>query len=285
MLHSTAKISEELQVSGSTQGLIEAVIMDWAGTTVDFGSRAPIQGFQRLFDNYGIAISEEETRVPMGAEKREHIQQLLMMPRIEQAWLAAHSKKVSQSDVDQMYQAFIPLQIEAISESNTLIPGLLDTLQWLEKSKIKIGANTGYGEEMVAGLLAQAKAQGYSPQSNVCATQVARGRPYPNMCLTNAMELGVKTLAHCVKIDDTAPGIEEGVNAGMWTIGLSVSGNEVGMSLEQWQQLDAGTQNELRVKATQKLQNVGADYVVDTIADIVPCLQQIEERLREGERP
>ena len=285
MLHSTAIINDELQENELAQSPIEALIMDWAGTTVDFGSVAPIKGFQLLFAKYQISITEEETRLPMGTEKREHIKRLLEMPRIKQLWIKEHGKEATDTDIDEMYQAFIPMQITAISECNALIPGLLDVLEWLKDRKIKIGANTGYGEEMVKGLLEEASKQGYEPQSNVCATQVTHGRPYPNMCLMNAMQLSVKTLAHCIKVDDTAPGIEEGINAGMWTIGLSVSGNEVGLSLGQWQALYENTQNISRLKASQKLQNVGADYVVDTIADIIPCLLDIENRIRLGERP
>ena len=30
-------------------GPVQAIIMDWAGTTVDFGSMAPIRAFQNLF--------------------------------------------------------------------------------------------------------------------------------------------------------------------------------------------------------------------------------------------
>ncbi|MEH6445934.1 MAG: phosphonoacetaldehyde hydrolase [Oceanospirillaceae bacterium] len=285
MLQSTAKINQQITQSDESTSSIEAVIMDWAGTTVDFGSLAPIKGFQKLFASYQIAITEEETRIPMGTEKREHIRQLLDMARIKQAWNDCYSRSVTDQDINEMYAAFIPLQKVAISESSTLIPGLLDTLSWLDKNAIKIGANTGYSEEMISELLITAKQQGYHPQSNVCATQVTKGRPYPYMCMTNAMQLGVKTLANCVKIDDTIPGIEEGINAGMWTIGLSVSGNEVGMNLAQWQQLEKTAQHAYRIKATKKLQDVGADYVVDSIANIIPCLQDIEKRLLLGERP
>lgn len=285
MFNTTSTKIDNLESIDSETSVIEAVIMDWAGTTVDFGSRAPMKGFQKLFENYQISVTEDEVRIPMGAEKREHIRQLLTMPRIRNAWIKLYHSRVTDADIDEMYQAFIALQKIAIGEHNKLIPGMLDTLNWLEKRSIKVGANTGYANEMIDELLIAAKRQGYQPQSNVCATEVANARPYPDMCLTNAMQLGVRTLGRCVKIDDTAPGIEEGVNAGMWTIGLSVSGNEVGMSVEQWESLDEKLQDSYRLKAFQKLQKAGSNYVVDSIAQVVPCLIDIENRISLGERP
>ncbi|MBR9827980.1 MAG: phosphonoacetaldehyde hydrolase, partial [Oceanospirillales bacterium] len=96
-------------------GPIEAVIMDWAGTTVDFGSMAPIRAFQRLFADEGVPISEAEARGPMGTEKREHIRQLCAHPRIQDAWLEEKGVLPTLADIDRMYDDFVPLQINAIA--------------------------------------------------------------------------------------------------------------------------------------------------------------------------
>ena len=266
-------------------GPVQAIIMDWAGTTVDFGSRAPIHGFQRLFASRVIAITEAEARGSMGAEKREHIRQLCELPRISQCWQQQFGTLPDSSDIDAMFDDFVPIQIEAIAATSTLIPGVTDLLNWAQQRDIRIGANTGYADSMVAELLARAAEQGYSPESMVCANQVSKGRPYPYMSLTNAMQLGVKNLAACVKIDDTQPGIDEGVNAGMWTIALACSGNEVGLSLEEWQALSAADQDAYRQPAYAKFRQGGAHYVVDTIADAIDCLEDISRRLALGEKP
>lgn len=266
-------------------GPIEAVIMDWAGTTVDFGSMAPIRAFQRLFANQGVPISEAEARGPMGTEKREHIRQLCAHPRIREAWQELKGQPPTTADIDRLYTDFVPLQIEAIAQTAELIPGLLEALDWMRAREIRIGANTGYAAPMIEGLLARAAEQGYRPDSNVCATEVPQGRPWPHMSLKNAMELGVKHLCACVKIDDTLTGIEEGLNAGMWTIGVAVSGNEVGMSLDAWQALDEAEQNRLRQAAYARMSASGAHYVIDSIAEVIPCLEEIEARLAQGETP
>ncbi|SEQ59226.1 phosphonoacetaldehyde hydrolase [Amphritea atlantica] len=275
----------EGQYSGTDARSLQAIIMDWAGTTVDFGSMAPIRAFQGLFACQGVPISETEARGPMGTEKREHIRQLCNHPRIRAAWLEAKGEIPTEADIDRMYNEFVPLQIAAIAETAVLIPGLTEVVAWAETHGIKIGANTGYADIMIEGLLARASEQGYSPQSNVCATQVPKGRPYPYMAMMNAIELGVKNLAACVKIDDTLTGIDEGLNAGMWTVGVAISGNEVGMSLEQWSALTEDQRETLRTKAYDRFNRAGAHYVIDSIADLIPVLEEIEIRLVAGEKP
>jgi hypothetical protein len=53
----------------------------------------------------------------------------------------------------------------------------------------------------------------------------------------------------------------------MWTIGLAVSGNEVGLSRPDWQALPEDEQRVRRERACRRLLQSGAHYVVDTIAD------------------
>jgi phosphonoacetaldehyde hydrolase len=88
-----------------------------------------------------------------------------------------------------------------------------------------------------------------------------------------------------VKVDDTLPGVEEGLNAGMWTIGLAIAGNEVGLTREQWEALPASEKQIRRDRAYRRMWQSGAHYVVDTIADILPCLDDIQARIHRGEQP
>jgi phosphonoacetaldehyde hydrolase len=99
------------------------------------------------------------------------------------------------------------------------------------------------------------------------------------------INLGVSPVEACVKVDDTRPGIEEGLNAGMWTVGLAVSGNEVGLSLKGWKALPKAEQESKRQAAYLRLYQSGAHYVVDDINGLIPCIEDIERRLKAGERP
>ena len=267
------------------RGPIEAVILDWAGTTLDFGCVAPAVVFVEVFKHHGVPIDMEEARGPMGAHKRTHIQRITELDSVRDRWRAAHGRAPTEADIDAMYKDFIPLQLECLSDYSALIPGTIEAIAALRARGIKIGSTTGYDRQMIDVNLRDAAKQGYAPDATVCASDVPHGRPYPYMCLENVMQLGVFTVEACVKVDDTVPGIDEGLNAGMWTIGFSISGNEVGLSLAEWQALPPAEQHTKRTRAATRLLQSGAHYVVDSIDDLMPCIDDIQRRIRAGERP
>lgn len=266
-------------------GPIEAVLLDWAGTTMDFGCMAPALVFVEVFKRKQVPITIEEARAPMGTHKRVHIQRITELDSVRQRWREVRGRLANDDDVSAMFAEFVPLQLACLSTYSTLIPGTLEVVAALRSRGIKIGSTTGYLAEMMKINQADAKRQGYEPDVTVCAGDVPAGRPYPYMCLQNVIRLGVSTVRACVKIDDTVPGVEEGLNAGMWTIGLAVSGNEVGMPLDAWQALSRAGKEAKRERACTRLRQCGARYVVDTIADIMPCIEDIQARIGRGEKP
>jgi phosphonoacetaldehyde hydrolase len=267
------------------RGPVQAVLLDWAGTTMDFGCVAPAVVFVEVFRRQGVPISMEEARAPMGAHKRVHIQRITELDSVRQRWMEAHGRLPNDDDVGKMFEAFVPLQLECLSTYSELIPGTLEAVAALRKRGIKIGSTTGYTTEMTAINLRDGKRQGYEPDSTVSASEMPAGRPYPFMCLQNAINLQVDCVAACVKVDDTIPGVEEGLNAGMWTVGLAISGNEVGLQLREWNALAEDDKRIRRERAYRRMLQSGAHYTVDTIADLMPCIDDIEARLRRGERP
>jgi phosphonoacetaldehyde hydrolase len=269
----------------SYRGPIEAVLLDWAGTTMDFGCMAPAVVFMEIYERKKVPISIEEARAPMGAHKKVHIQKISELDSVRRRWHEVHGKPPSDADVDAMFAEFVPRQTACLSTYSKLIPGALEAVAQLRQRGAKVGSTTGYLTEMMKINREDAKRQGYEPDSTVCVSDVPAGRPYPYMCLQNAINLKVTTVQSCVKVDDTIPGIEEGLNAGMWTVGLAVSGNEVGLPLEQWQALPEREKVVKRSRAYARMRQCGAHYVVDTIADLIPCIDDIQERIRRGEKP
>jgi phosphonoacetaldehyde hydrolase len=267
------------------QGPIEAVLLDWAGTTMDHGCMAPAVVFVEVFKRKGVPIAIAEARAPMGAHKRVHIQRITEIDAVRERWSKAHGRPPGEADIEAMFTDFVPLQLACLSDYSQLIPGTLEAVKAMRDRGYKIGSTTGYTTEMTRINLADAAKQGYVPDSTVCASEVPAGRPYPHMCLQNAINLNVSTVQACVKIDDTVPGVEEGLNAGMWSIGLAMSGNEVGLPFAEMQALPKAEYEARRQRAYTRMHQAGAHYVVDSIADIMPCLDDIEARLRRGEVP
>ena len=165
------------------------------------------------------------------------------------------------------------------------MPGTLDALKDFRGRGLKIGSTTGYTGEMMALLVNEAKKRGYEPDATVCATDVPAGRPEPWMCLQNAMCLQIFPMEAIVKVGDTLPDIEEGLNAGMWTVGLAKTGNELGLNEAEVAKLPADTLAAKLAVARQRMRQTGAHYVVDSISDVSPILDEINARLARGERP
>lgn len=265
-------------------GPLQAVILDWAGTTADFGCMAPVEAFVELFKREGLALTPAQAREPMGTEKKEHIRRLLRLNAVREQWQALHKSESTEADIARLYEQFLPIQIAAISQHSALIPGAAEAVQRLRARGLRIGANTGYNRAMLAPLEASAK-KVYAPDVSLAAEDAPRGRPWPDLALLTAVKLGASCVQACIKVDDTVPGIEEGLNAGMWTVAVAVSGNEIGLPLAQWNALPAEERSARREQACTRLQRAGAHYVIDTIADIDGCIADINLRLAGGKRP
>jgi phosphonoacetaldehyde hydrolase len=252
---------------------------------MDYGCMAPAVVFVEVYQRQGVPITIEEARAPMGAHKRVHIQQIGQLESVRQRWRDAHGRVPTEEDVDRMFAQFVPLQLACLSDYSELIPGTLEVVEAMRARGMRIGSTTGYLRDMMQINLRDAERQGYVPDSTVCASDVPAGRPYPYMCLQNVINLQVSPVEACVKIDDTVPGVEEGLNAGMWSVGLAMSGNEIGLPLKDVLALDPAERERRRQRAYARMLQAGAHYVVDSIADVMPCLDDIEARLARGERP
>lgn len=266
-------------------GMLKAVVFDWAGTVVDFGSRAPMGVFVNAYAEFGVDITVAEARGPMGLAKREHIAALMRLPRIRAAWAARHGHAPGEADIDRVYEVFVPMNVAVAADFSEMIPGAVDTVRELRRRGLKIGSTTGYTREIMAKVLPRAAAAGYEPDNLVCAGELAQGRPSPLMMYRTMADLGVYPPSAIVKVDDTTPGIEEGLAAGTWTVGITASGNEVGLSLEEWLALAPADRRARADRAGDVLRRVGAHYLIDTVADLMPVIDQIEQRMAAGEHP
>jgi phosphonoacetaldehyde hydrolase len=195
---------------------LQAVIFDWAGTLVDFGSLAPTQIFVEAFASFGITITLAQARGPMGLSKWQHIHELLQDEGIRAQWHKAFGQPPADADVDAIYARFMPMQIAKVGEFSAPIDGAPELLGWLRAQGLKVGSCSGYPREVLNQLLPQAAANGLAPDHVVAGDEMAAGgRPGPFMALANVLALGIGDVRACVKVDDTVPGIEEGRNAGM----------------------------------------------------------------------
>lgn len=266
-------------------GPLKAAIFDWAGTTIDYGCCAPAGTFRTLFERHGIQASIAQAREPMGMHKRDHIAAMLAMPALAEQWAARHGTPFNDGDVERLFQEFIPMQLDALPGFLDIIPGVVESVDAMRARGMKIGATTGYNEAMMQLCQDAARKEGYVPDVSIAVTQVPAGRPAPWMAVKAAMELQVFPWESIVKVGDTVTDVEEGLNGGMWTIGVTRTGNEVGLSREAADAMDPAEMAPLLKQAREKLAGAGAHYVVEGVADVLPVLDEINARLAQGERP
>ncbi len=259
---------------------LKAVVLDWAGTTVDHGSLAPARTLQKVFADVGITLSETETRRHMGLPKKDHIGAILSLPRVRDAWQKLRRRFPNDSDAEEIYKHFIPLQLSCLAGHSALIPGVLEAVRDFRQRGLKIGSTTGYNRAMLDLLLDRSAKAGYIPDCSISPEDVGAGRPQPFMIYECAVRLQVYPMSAIVKIGDTPADIQEGLNAGTWSIGVAGTGNGIALSLEQFQRLSASERESLFAEARAELQDAGAHYVVDTLAEISPVLDDIQTHLR-----
>ncbi|MCS6941010.1 MAG: phosphonoacetaldehyde hydrolase [Roseiflexus sp.] len=267
------------------RGPVRGMILDWAGTAVDYGAFAPVAVFVRLFEQRGVPITPEDARAGMGLMKKDHLRAILDRPAVAAAWRSVYGAPPAVQHIDELFEQFIPLQMSVVREYAMPIPGLIDAITELRKRGVRIGTTTGYLRAMMDILAPAAAAHGYRPDSIVCPDEVPAGRPAPWMCFQNAMLLGVYPMAALVKVGDTPVDIEEGLNAGMWTVGVTLTGNLLGLTEAEVNALTPSDRAEAHKRIGEQLYAAGAHLVIEGVWDLPRAINEIEARIRRGETP
>lgn len=254
---------------------IQAVLLDWAGTTVDYGSRAPTQVFLEIFHRRGVEITVEEARGPMGRAKHEHIAIVASMPRVAELWRQQHGASPTEADVRAMYDDFLPLQKEILRLGSSVIPGIPQAIAELRQRGIRIGSTTGYTRELMEIVIPIAAVEGYQADVVVCSDEVSAGRPAPWMNIQAAEELGVYPLHQIVVVDDTPVGIEAAKNGGMIAVAVSLTGNALGLSEAEIQCLPTPDLQNRLSRIEKEFRSIGADHVIPTVAELPMLLSRL----------
>jgi len=273
------------QYKRTYRGQIQLIILDLAGTTIDYGSCAPAGAFVELFSRHHVELSDAEARGPMGMHKRDHIQALLSEPAIGERWKKAQGGNWDANTVEQLYKEFIPLQTEVLPRFKELVPGTLNAVKQLREENIKIAATTGYNRDMMEIVLAGACDQGFKPDAAFCGSDVSEGRPAPWMALRCAERLRIHPLESIVHVGDTVVDVEAGLNGGMWSIGVVRTGNMLGLSQEGDAALEDNEREVRLAKGRAKILAAGAHFVADSVLDALPLLAEINGHLAAGEKP
>jgi phosphonoacetaldehyde hydrolase len=256
---------------------IRLVVLDWAGTTVDFGCFAPVASFAMALERHGVSATDEQVRRPMGLAKLDHVRALLSIPELASQWQAAQGRVWDESDVERIYRDdYIPLQMEAVAGHDHLIPGLLPVVETLRSRGLKIATTTGYFREAARLVFDSATRQGYARDLDVLPDEVSTGRPAPWMIFRAMERLDVYPPSAVVKVGDTVADIEEGRNAGAWSVGVIASSSEVGLSESGWNALAEAERRAIISSVRARFERAGAHATIETLAELPGLIADLE---------
>lgn len=119
------------------------------------------------------------------------------------------------------------LQVKTFSAFKQQLVAVADVetvLKALKAQDVKICVASSGGFEKIHFTLGLTNLRHYFEDNIYSSSQVARGKPYPDIYLYAADQMGVEP-ARCLVIEDSVPGVQGAVAAGMEVIAYSVRGN------------------------------------------------------------
>ncbi|MBJ6360079.1 phosphonoacetaldehyde hydrolase [Paenibacillus sp. GCM10012307] len=264
---------------------VNGVIMDWAGTAVDYGCMAPVHVFIDIFRSKGIEPTLEEVRAPMGLLKWDHMKTMLEMPRIGKLFEEQMGRPYNDSDVDEMHEEFEPKLLAILHGFAEPIEHVVDVVKQLRQAGLKIGGTTGYNDVMMKIVADKAEESGYAPDYFVTPDGVkGKGRPSPYMIYANMIQLDMGVPSQVVKVGDTESDMQEARNAGVWAIGVIKGSSMLGLTEDEVDRLEADELTSLMDVARSRFMQSGAHAVIEDMSQLPDIIETINHRLQEGEQ-
>lgn len=257
---------------------VKCVIFDWAGTTVDYGCFAPVAAFVKAFEELNICITIEEARRFMGMTKIDHIRELFKLESITTQFSSLFGRAWEESDVETINQRFESHLFASLISYTTPIKGVLAVIEKLRSEGIAIGSTTGYTAAMMNVVAPAAALKGYKPDCYVTSNGLPSGRPAPFMVYQNMINLSIYSPLSVIKIGDTISDIREGVNAGVWTVGVILGSSEMGLTEEEASTMPYEQLHRKMKSVRDSMLAAGADYVIDSIDELINIIQIINNK-------
>lgn len=261
--------------------MIEVAIFDWAGTTVDYGSLAPVVAFKAAFNTKNIFPTDDEIRQFMGMSKWDHIGEMLKLATIRQQWEEEYNELPNEDDRKELYTMFESALMAHLLKSTDLKPALLESINYLSDSNVRVATTTGYTPQMMDAVAEGAARLGYQPELILTSADVNdHGRPAPDMINKILSDFGITDPNNAIKIGDTLVDIEEGQNAGVKTVGIVEGSSLMGMMETEFNELTTEEKEAARQAVVQLFESVNADYIINDLSElpeVINSLNQLKE--------
>jgi len=251
--------------------MIKACVFDLGGTIVDKYSLSPLVSLQKAFSLKKIFVPNKLIIQDMGTRKFKHIQLLCNENLINTQFRIHNDRDISTVDMESIYNDFNDIQIQHMRLYLNVIPETSYIMRYLQDHSIKTGITTGFNKEQMDIAINLLRNNHIKIDSTVSSDFISR--PHPYMIHTNMKQLQIEDPTQVIKIDDTCVGIQEGINAGCYTVG--VARWSVNMNMFS---LDALTKDDIKNKliiSRKTLQDAGADFVIDSLDELPSIIKTI----------
>ena len=232
----------------ATSPAFTAILFSLSGCLVDFGARTTPLTLQRL---YPKAANHQSLQHILGRE-----------PAPEEL------------------QAYQQALCETAGELAVATPAALPLLEQLHQHKVPCAWLDELPRD--ASIRLASALPDWLPGTSSYNT---RPWPAPDAIWLSLIELHVDRLEGCVLVSGEPGMLRAGLNAGIWTIGLAVSGPLCALAPADWQSLTVRERDRLRSQATLSLYRLGVHSVIDQLSDLPTCLADLSLRRSKGEKP
>lgn len=258
---------------------IEAIILDWSGTIIDYGCIATEENYREIFQEFGIELTTKEIRAKMGIEKVDHIRAILESDRVSELWFKNTGMEPNEGDVRELNRRFESKIFEKVEKYSDPKEYVKQTLETIRESGIRIGSTTSYSTEVMEFLTKIVAKKGVMVDCWINSDQVkGQGRPNPFMIFKNMEKMGIGSVRNVIKVGDTVSDIKEGINAGVITVGVVDGSSEMGLSLEEFELLSDADKTLARKKVFDKFKKAGADYIMNDFRTLPYIVAQIQNK-------
>ncbi|MCC7667749.1 2-aminoethylphosphonate--pyruvate transaminase [Liquorilactobacillus satsumensis] len=258
---------------------VKAVVFDWAGTTIDYGSRAPILAYQEVFSYFNIPITVSLIRKYIGREKYEQTKLILDDPDEKKIWKEIYPHLSDQDMLDKIYTKLEELIPNILTVTSTLKPGMSQLIAYLEENGIRSATTSGYSQKMLTTLIPLAKKQGFNPLFNITADQTLHiGRPYPDMLNLAINKLQIHDHSQVIKVGDTVNDILEARNAGTISVALIEGGNLSGLTEDEYYSLSPEERQKDKDNIFAQLKEANPDYIINNLSELSDIIENLNKR-------
>jgi len=214
---------------------LSLVVFDMSGTTVDDvvdGLPLVLKCYDDAFREHGIAIPFNVLNDQRGRDKRAVINEF------------------GGSKAPAIYDSFVDSLLKYVVRIRE-IEGVGKVFSELHSNNVLVAAGSGFPSDVSKAIVDKL---GWEKDGLLdywtCSEAVGKSRPDPIMIHSIMKHLNVKDPLSVIKVDDTVVGIEEGIRAGVITLGVLT-----------------GTQSR------EKLQKSNPVHILDSVRDLLPYLR------------